>query len=153
MNTRIFVSLLLLVFMIAGCGGSGGQRKKPSDLPPLYPCTLTFTQEGVPVDDAHITLHSDSKWAVGGRTDEKGEVKPVTNGFYDGVPAGMYKITVAKMVIVENEAGDTVKQTEVVDKTFRKKETTPLEIEIVKGNNDQTFDVGKAVSINVPVEH
>ena len=146
----LFLSALLCgVLFSAGCGRG---RPKPPDMPPLYPCTLTFTQQGVPLTEASIVLHSDSKWAVSGKTNEKGEAKLVTSGFYDGVPAGTYKITVTKFVVVENETtGATMKRTDVMEKQFKKAETTPLEITIGKSGNNQTFDVGKAVSINLPI--
>jgi len=137
------------VLLIAGCSGG---RAKPKDLPPLYPCTLTFTQEGVPLADASIILHSDSKWSVGGKTDEKGEVRLATNGFYEGVPEGTYKITVWKMVVEHHaETSEVIRQTDVVERKFSSEATTPLEITIGKGNNNQTFDVGKAVSVNIPI--
>jgi len=144
------LTLTCCLLLSAGCGGG---REKPKDLPPLHPGTLTFEQEGVPLGDAHIILHSDSKWAVSGRTNEKGEVKLVTGGFYDGVPEGTYKIIVRKSVVVEDETtGNTIRRTNVVAPQFTQANTTPLEIEIVKGRNSQTFDLGKAVSVNVPVE-
>ena len=149
----ICLSILLgCVLLFAGCGGSG-QRAKPKDLPNLYPCVLTFTQEGVPLAEANIILHSDSKWSVGGLTNDKGEVNLVTNGFYDGVPEGTYKITVHKIVAVMNETTDNVaKQTDVIENNYKMETTTPLEITIGKSDNNKTFDAGKAVSINVPLD-
>jgi len=157
--TRQTFTMFLSVFLVcctifsAGCGGSG-QRAKPKDMPPLFPCTLTFTQEEVPLAEASVILHSDSKWAVSGKTDEKGEVKLVTNGFYNGAPAGTYKITVTKFIVVEDETtGATIKRTDVIGKQFQSAQTTPFEIEIGKGGNDKAFDVGKAVSMNIPIKH
>ena len=150
-STAIFLSAVLCcVLLSAGCGGGG--RAKPKDMPPLYPVTLTFTQEGVPVDEASIVLNSSGKWAVAGMTDEKGEVNLVTNGFYDGAPEGSYKIAVTKIVYEKNSAGTIVKQTDVIPDQFKREATTPLEIEIGKKDNNKTFDLGKAVSINVPIE-
>jgi len=136
----------------AGCSG-GGQRKKPADMPPLFPSTLIFTQEGVPLAGARITLYSDSKWGVGGLTNENGEVKLVTQGYFDGIPEGTYKITVHKVVIVMDKNNEyTLKQTDVIANEFKRESTTPLEIAIGKKDNNKTFDLGKAVSINLPVE-
>jgi len=154
--TTFFLSVICLcVLLSTGCGG-WGQRAKPKDLPPLYPCTLTFTQDGVPLTEANVVLHSDSKWAVGGKTNEKGEVNLVTNGFYNGAPEGTYKITLRRVVVVMNEAtGNVAKQTDVIANPFKRAATTPLEIAIgrSKSENNKTFDVGKAVSINIPVDN
>ena len=145
-------ALLCCVFFFTGCGGDGGKRAKPKDLPRLFPCTLTFTQEGVPLEGASIILHSEDRWAVGGKTDEKGEASLVTNGHYDGAPAGTYKITVRKMITVQDAEGEVTKQTDVIPDQFKREAMTPLEIEIGKSDNNKTFDLGKAVSINVPIE-
>ena len=148
----IFLSVLLCCILLftVGCGDG---RPKPKDMPPLYPCTLTFTQEGVPLEGARITLYSDSKWGTGGTTDDKGEVKLVTQGYYDGVPEGTYKITVHKLVVVMDAKNEVaIKQTDVVANEFKKEATTPLEITIGKKENDKTFDLGKAANVNVPVE-
>ena len=143
-------TIFCCVLFLAGCAEGG--RAKPKDLPRLFPCTLTFTQENMPLEGASIVLRSDSKWAVAGKTNEKGEVKLATNGFYNGVPEGTYKITVRKIVVVMNEAtGDVAKQTDVIPDQFKSEATTPLEIEIGVGDNNKTFDLGKATSINVPV--
>jgi len=141
---------LCCIILFAGCGGGG--RAKPKDMPPLYQGTLTFVQDGVPLDEASIILHSDSKWSVGGKTNEKGALKLTTNGYYDGAPEGTYKITVRKIVAVVNEATGTVtKKTDVIENQFKRENTTPLEVEIGKKDNNQTIEVGKAVSVNVPV--
>jgi len=149
--TFFFLSAFLFgVLLTAGCGGGG--RPIPADMPPLFPSILTFTQEGEPLAEANILLHSDSKWSVGGMTNEKGEMKLVTNGYWDGAPEGTYKITVRKIVVVLNEeTGDIIRQTDVIENQFKRENTTPLGITIGKGDNNQTFDVGKAVSINVRI--
>jgi hypothetical protein len=139
---------MFCVLLNVGCSN---QRDKPKDLPALFPCTLTFTQDGAPLDGANISLHSKSKWSVGGVTDENGNVKLVTNGFYDGVPADTYKIVVRKVVEVESN-GEVVSRTDVINAKFKKEGTTSLEITISQGNNDQTFDLGKVVNISLPIE-
>ena len=147
----IFVlsALFAGILLSTGCGGG---RERPKDLPPLFPGTLTFTQGGVPLAEANIILHSESKWSVGGNTNEKGEMKLVTNGLWNGAPEGSYKITVRKIEVVLDEVtGNVRKQTDVIEDQFKREKTTPLAVEIGKSDNNKTFDVGKAVSINVPV--
>ena len=147
-----FFVLLLSFCVLLSVGCNDGGRAKPKDLPPLYSATLTFTQEGIPLDDASIVLHSDGKWAVAGRTNESGEVKLTTNGYYDGVPAGTYKISVTKVIFEQNSKGLIVKQTDVIPNQFKTENTTPLEIEIRTKDNNKTFDLGKAIKVNVPIE-
>jgi len=147
----VFLPILpFCVLLSVGCNDGG--RAKPKDLPPLYATTLTFTQEGVPLDDASIVLHSDGRWAVAGRTNEKGEVILTTNGYYDGVPAGTYKISVTKIIFEQNSKGLIIKQTDVIPNQFKNENTTPLEIEIGTKDNNKTFDLGKAIKVNVPIE-
>jgi hypothetical protein len=139
------------MLLSTGCGGGG--RAKPKDLPPLYPCTLTFIQEGAPLAKADIILHSDSKWAVTGQTNENGQVKLTTNGYYDGVPEGTYKITVRRIIVVMDAKNENpVKQTDIIPNEFKMAANTTLEIAIGKKENDKTYDLGKAVRINVPLD-
>ena len=145
-----FVSHLFFAALFVGCGAK--DDGKPADMPPLFPATLTFTQEGAALDGATIILHSDSKWSVRGRTDNQGKVQLSTNGYYDGVPEGSYKITVQKIAgTLDPATGELVRQTDVIDPALQRPETTTLEIDIVKGNNDKAFDVGKAANINIPI--
>ncbi|MDR1268816.1 MAG: hypothetical protein LBK82_04775, partial [Planctomycetaceae bacterium] len=111
------------------------------------------------------------KWSVGGGTDENGQVVLMTNGRYAGAPEGKYKITVDKVVSKvppipkESELPEDEKQrqkifddinkqttiTRIVDEKFLDEKKTPLELEIVKGKNKQTFDLGKPVNKTLPV--
>ena len=139
------IFLLAMAVGILGCGKSD----KPTDLPPLFPCTLTFTQEGHPLAEASFALRSTDpafKWGVGGRTDENGKGIVMTHGKYRGAPTGSYKVTVRKIAILE-EKGEKTVEAYVVAPELKDMETTTLEIEIVKGTNEKTFDVGNAVSI------
>jgi hypothetical protein len=153
---------------IIGCGDD-----RPSDMPPLQPVVLTFIQDGVPLSDAIVTLYSTDpnfKWSVGGGTEETGQVVLMTNGRYTGAPEGKYKITVDKVVrngppvpkeseLPEDEEqrqkifNDIDKQTSItriIDKKFLEEKSTPLEFDVVKGKNTQTFDLGKSVNQVLP---
>lgn len=164
-NTRFLVPICvfsLFAFTLQGCGA----RAKPADMPALQPCSITFIQEGKPLSGANIILHSsdsDFKWGVGGVTDENGVVVLKTNGFYDGVPVGTYKISLTKLISdgppppsslpddedertkIMNEYAKQVTHYSTIPAEFRKKDSTSLEIEVVKGKNEKTLDLGKEV--------
>lgn len=147
--------------MTTGCGKSN----RPPDLPKLYPCTLTFKQDGKPLEDANIILQSKDaafKWAVGGTTDAQGVVKIVTHGQFFGAPLGKYSIVISKTVSekkggaanipegvdpasIMNAGGGMLSVYTFVEKKYADAVTTPLEIEIDKSKNDREFDCGKPV--------
>ena len=100
---------------------------------------------------------------VGGTTDSKGVATLITHGQYKGVPLGKYKVAVSKIIgegtppppspIDEESArkfkeyqdsGATYEEFYVVDPQYRLVDTTPLEVEVVKGGNKLTVDVGAA---------
>ena len=141
--------LLPLLMVSIGCNRGPA---KPEGFPPLFPCTLTFEQEGSPLSGAVFSLLSvddpSFKWSVGGITDEAGKAVLTTNGLHRGAPAGKYKITVRKMVVLARTE-ETLKRADVIDPLLQKAETTTLEIEIAKGDNEKTLEVGKAVSVPI----
>ncbi|MDD3589427.1 MAG: carboxypeptidase regulatory-like domain-containing protein [Thermoguttaceae bacterium] len=159
-----FCALLALASL--GCG-----QKTPDGMPDLQPTTLTVIQGGSPLADATVNLKSldpSTAWTCGGVTDAKGVATLVTHGQYKGAPVGKYKVSVSKTVgegtppppspIDEESArkykeyqdsGATYEEFDVVDTKFSIIETTPLEVEVVKGKNDLAVDVGEAVRIPV----
>ncbi len=161
---KFFLSLLGLALAVSalGCG-----QKKPDGMPDLEQVALTVIQDGKPLDGATVNLKSTdpgNKWTSGGRTDATGVANLVTHGQYKGVPVGKYKVAVSKTVgegtppppspIDEESArkykeyvdsGATYEEFSVVDSKFGIIETTTLEIEVVKGKNDLSVDVGPAV--------
>ncbi len=145
-------SLFALLFFSIGCS-----EPRPDGMPPLYPVTLEFKQEGTPVSEASIRLipQSTSQWAVGGSTDSNGKVQLKTHGKYTGAPEGKYKICVNKFVS-EGELPQIGKSTppmvhfNLVETQYTLPNQTPLEIEIVKGKNKfEPFDLGKAVRLEI----
>ncbi|MDR1480015.1 MAG: carboxypeptidase-like regulatory domain-containing protein [Planctomycetaceae bacterium] len=146
----LFVSVLLFVI---GCGDS----PRPKDLPPLFLCTITVTQDGKPLSDAVVKLvtqeNNTAKYTPVAMTGSDGKVIVSTYGF-SGAPAGKYKVVVSKnieddIVYKTNADGEqeivTYKTYRTVEKIFSNTETTPLEIEITpkNKNTEKTFDVGK----------
>ena len=54
MSRYTYILLLPLLFLF-GCTDSD----RPSDMPKLYPCTVSVTQGGRPLEGAIVTFHSD----------------------------------------------------------------------------------------------
>ena len=153
---RIIIPLMFVVFTIAGCAKNDG---RPKDLPPLFPCEITITQEGNPLPGATIAFESFGETKVtylpSGITNESGKAVLSTYGF-NGVPAGTYKVTVRKTVVedvkqVTDAYGDLVDDGGVeyrtVDFKFSNANTTPHEIEVTtgKGTTQAALDVGKPI--------
>ncbi len=153
----VIVTLLGLVFMTQfGCGGP----KKPSDLPKLYSCTLTVTQDGSPLAGATVLLFSEdkslNKWNISGITDASGVVKMNTHNF-KGVPVGNYIVTVTK---VEQEGSGLVeingemmtkptKNFNLVEEVYMDKDKSPLKLIQEAKSNTQEIKAGKKVRIEV----
>ncbi|MDR2439500.1 MAG: carboxypeptidase-like regulatory domain-containing protein [Planctomycetaceae bacterium] len=156
------------IVLIIGC-----QRgpSLPSDIPPLTVCKIIVTQNGEPVDGVSVSLLPVTKtenWRTSGVTDANGTTVPFTNGLFEGVPQGKYKIVVSK---TERESDKNIPPTppmgtpdyeEWMKKYFGKKNivttysliekqyisfsTTPHEIEVSgKKTIETTIDVGKKV--------
>ena len=138
---KIIIALILIAAMsITGCGKN---NSRPSDLPQLFPCVLTITQEGNPLDGAYVTLipmeESNAKYQASSVTNKSGEATIVTYGF-DGVPAGKYKVCVRKVV------GEEDREYQLVEPKYSDPLNTPHEIEIIgKKMPPASFDVGKTV--------
>jgi len=147
---------MFVVFAIAGCAKNDG---RPADLPPLFPCEITITQEGTPLSGATIVLESFGETKVtyfpSGITNESGKAVLSTYGF-NGVPAGTYKVTARKTIVedvkqVLDGYGDLVNDNGVEYRTVERKysyaDTTPHEIEVStgRGTTQATFDVGKPI--------
>jgi len=113
-------------------------------LPDLFPCKITITQGGRPLEDATVQLvpekdafDFDFPWYIIGKTDANGTAKIFTHTDHAGAPAGKFKVLVSKideessMRYVKAEYGDLAK--------------TPHSITITRGINEATFDVGEAI--------
>jgi hypothetical protein len=123
-------------------------------MPPLYSVTLEFLQDGQPLADASVILHPEEasgKWFAGGTTDSQGKIKPATQGRYDGVAAGKYKVTVSKIEIDEKsikiigEGLQTYDSYHLVEPKFAEIAQTPLTLEVSKKGENFSFDAGAAV--------
>ncbi|GHT26359.1 hypothetical protein FACS18942_03670 [Planctomycetales bacterium] len=151
----LLVVLCSLFIAVSGCQSA----LKPSDLPKLYPCTLTITQKGQMLAGAVVELIAQdtdkAKYVPLQRTGEKGVVVMTTYGF-DGVPAGKYKVVITKNIEettkqLDKNTGETIikdgTRYRTVEAVYSGAATTPLEIEITgkERNVKLNLDAGKAV--------
>ena len=142
-------------------------------MPKLQPTTIIITQEGAPCAEANVQLIKKDdlnyKWLAGGTTDASGRCVIKTLGKFVGAPEGDFSVVVYKTIRTESETRKNVpqptdpaeaqawvakvaeeeKETDEIDPKYKKFNTTDLTISIVKGKNEQTFDVGPKVSIEV----
>ena len=125
-------------------------------MPKLYPCTLVITQENKPLEGAVVALfHQDrslQKWTAGGVTDKSGKVVLKTQGRYDGVVEGDYKVTVIKTevepgVLLNPETEEAIpgKTWTLVEPRFGNVALTPLTLAVEGKKISETFDVGTAI--------
>ncbi len=138
------------------------QQDRPPGMPDLFPCTLTFTQNGQPLVEATIEVVGvdSTEWSAGGLTDQAGRVELVTYGQFPGVREGRHKVVVNKR---ESEASEAVEEMEggivlsgggsslpteytLVDQQYTSAASTPLTIEITSGGeHEETFELGAPV--------
>ena len=159
--------LLLPLLLFSGCSD------RPAGMPPLYSCNITVTQDGVPLEGAAVRMLNLSDTAGGeawtpiGTTDAGGVARMMTNAQYYGAAAGRYRITVEKFETEPSKLGpqppvdtpeyeawshrssmETLSQYALVEVLYSSSRT-PHEIEVTKGTNNHTIDVGKAIRVRV----
>jgi hypothetical protein len=149
---------------------TGCSQKLPEGMPKLYPTKLTLTQENTPLAGAVVQIFANdpslAKWGASGVTDTNGVVELKVNAKYKGVPAGTYKVTVAKKEIEPHPHpewgnlpdGDPkfhqyraesmkLKSYDFVEMKFGSLNTTPLEIEVKTGSNNISLGVGGPIRL------
>jgi hypothetical protein len=147
------VVLLCLALSVPILSGCGSKRVPPEGMPTLYRCSVQITQNGQPLTDAVVTLHSTSEhfpWTINGRTDEKGQAEIFTHGYFKGAPKGNFKVTVDKLETVIpplpevmptseqeltelfNKREEEIKEYRLVDVMFTQEESTPFFINVNK---------------------
>jgi hypothetical protein len=179
MLKKIFV--LVFIFLICPWGGCT-KHSLPDDLPKLIPVTINVTQEEKPLANALVSLlpiDVNTKWSAVGRTNVDGKAQMSTNGMYNGVTAGKYKVVILKeeteklpdpyegapdpktdmdkyqFWYMKNEskiAAMQRRQAKVftfVEGKYTSAETTPLELEITDNVHKYNIDAGKIVRIEL----
>ena len=152
--------ILLLSFIVAFSLQMGCSKdpNRPADLPKLYSCSITITQDGKPLEEATVTLVSKTpaKFGTGtATTDASGTATLKTYG-YNGIPLGQYKVLIEKRGVEgaresKNEYGDTIQVGgtiyQYVDAQYVSERSTPFEIDITEKGGKETFEVGAPVRI------
>jgi hypothetical protein len=142
------------VLFFSGCGDS----RRPVDLPKLYPCKITVTQNSKPLEGATVTLLSKTKSKYGtssATTNHAGTAVLCTYSF-DGVPLGEYGVTFTKIGVEEAKEGKTLEGNPVsiggkiysyVDAKFGNETNPPYSVIVTEKGINKTFDVGESVHI------
>jgi len=159
--------LVLLTVTFCFCSGCAGQ-KKPDGMPDLFPCQITITQNGTPLEGAAVIIFpktgGSNGWNTTGLTNANGVAELMTHNDFKGAPAGEYVVMVTKTELspsavpdkaptdpVEYEKWDMVKRSEtrttyrLVKAEFGVANLTPHSITVSQGKNEATFDVGEPI--------
>jgi len=163
-HLRIITILAAIILLFAGCGG----EKLPDGMPRPVACTITVTQEGMPLEGAIVRLLpvDGNSWNAMGRTDASGRAIIYSMDRFRGAVPGKYKVVVTKTeqeTVAELSSEERVRlqsqglpipeptpaNFSLVEEEYGDVSTTPHEIEVARGNPSHTIDVGKAVRIRV----
>jgi len=164
--TNLFVSILCASGLsVIGCGGA----KVPEGFPQTLPFTITVVNDGKPIEGVNVRLSTtmDANWTAAGMTDVSGiaELQTISGSYArKGVPEGSYKVILSKPYEIDSnllgpipDLEDTAamavynakvdemrnKMTLEVPTIYSQNRTTPASIEVTKGKNQETIDVGK----------
>ena len=151
-----WLGITLLLVGICGC------TKPPAE---LAKATGVVTLDGVPVAEAKIMFHPTAGGARTsyGTTNEKGEFKASTFGMYDGALVGHHQVTITKVdtatqakvdpkqgymgggydqMMAPKNLAKNVKPGFVIPSKYSAKETSGIEVDVVKGEaNNFPFDL------------
>ena len=168
MQFRIFLAVTLVLCLLSGCN----RQKRPDGMPPLFPCDITITQDGKPLDEADVRLVLESgttDWITAGKTNASGVAKLSTHAQFAGAPAGTFKVLVSKNVPAPSKYPmpaqdaspdewsewrgkvqlETCPLVRYVKPEYENANTTPHSITITKGKNTATFNVGEAIQEDI----
>ncbi len=94
----VFVTLAACTLLGLSLPGCGGKAERPADLPDLVPIVTVVKFKGEPVPEAKVLFSPVSgKYSAAGVSDSQGRAVMKTDGVYEGVPAGSYKVAVIKL--------------------------------------------------------
>ncbi|GAB6185475.1 hypothetical protein [Thermopirellula anaerolimosa] len=140
----------LLGLIASGC--SRGPQK-PSDLPDLVPVVAVVKFKGEPVSDAKVLFAPESgKYSAAGVTDAEGRAVMKTEGTYDGVPAGTFKVAVVKVPPPDttSQPTESAENPEDYERQFRATPTTGAAVvQTALPSRYASFD-SSGLSVTVP---
>jgi hypothetical protein len=167
------VGLFALLFL-SGCGGPVLPSDLPK-LHPTVITVLQEGKPLADAFVSMVNVDASVKWSCAARTDASGRATMQTNGMYAGAPEGTYQVVIVKQDVeggadpyadapdpnVDREAyqawysqnaqriAAASRQQRMVydllDPKFGSLSTTTLELTVVPGRNQVTFDVGAAI--------
>jgi hypothetical protein len=150
---RLSFIILLSIGMTLACN----RVQKPNGLPKLFPCTITITQNGVPVQGILVSLIDPAVteyWAVSGLTNASGTATIRTHGNFVGAPSGVYNVILSKTensdehdTILGRSPSTPLQIFSLIDTKYNEEATTPLKITIENKTVRETFEIGPAVRI------
>jgi len=169
------LSVGLFAFVVCtGCGGPSLPPDLPK-LHPTVITVVQEGKPLADAFVAMVNVDQSVKWSCAARTDASGRATMMTEGMYAGAPEGTYSVTIIKQEVeagpdlyadapdpnADREAyqawysqnaqriAAASRQQRVVydllDPKFGNLNTTTLEVTIVPGRNQHTFDVGSAI--------
>lgn len=161
MCTRAFPVLSALLGLACLFLGCQKLERPPENMPELHPVTVTILQGGMPLENAVVRLIPEertSRWSSGGITDKNGVAVVCTQGKYEGVAVGTYKMTVSKIEMPQPPSAelaplDVSPNTgepayDLISPEYSYPSKTPLRLTVAVGRNTyEPFDLGSAVRI------
>jgi hypothetical protein len=146
MNRLLFFNILFFSMLMGmSCGKNVPPR--PEGLPKLYPCSVTATFGGVPLEGVRVVLVPQSeneKWKPSGVTNTNGLAELKTSYGYAGAPAGSYTATFSLISEPDEDARrGTPAKSLIPLKYSPEKSTENVEIKPEKNNLNFSLDAGE----------
>jgi len=159
----LLVMWLGVMLTFTGCQ----KENRPSNMPRLFPMTVTVLQAGKPLPGAFVRFVPDQQgmpWSCGGTTDESGNAVIRTSGEFQGAPSGQYKAIISKLEIPEksdnslsnlsaSSASKSSDSVNLVDPVYSSAETSTLVVVVEEGKRQMTFDVGPEIRTVIKGPH
>jgi len=169
---RLFHLPVLIPVILVLCVGCASEY--PEGMPKLYKAQLTLCyDDGTPIEGASVVFQTEDAqktgtWVHSAITDANGTGKLMTQGKYDGLPAGKYSVTLAKYILegvppprMPNNAeeqkayddyyksGETQQRFFVIASEYSSVASTPLKsIEILPKNGQKlSLNAGEPVKV------
>lgn len=160
MKTIYVLLFASVLFCSIGCS----PRNTIDGFPKIYPCEIKLIQDGKPLSDCRIVLHSKDpaivRWPIGGKTDDSGNATITTYGKFSGAPSGSYTVTLSREEIVYDGPprviGDETipgpgKVFSTINTNILDPGKSPLRIEVEERKNHFELDAGKKVYVQIDV--